>query len=87
LNALPSTRLNPDNPANGLVLQAMETTAKALNVELQPFETRGPSEFERAFAAMADPQIGAVEGCGAENSEPFRRRPTMKYVTDLPIEA
>jgi putative ABC transport system substrate-binding protein len=38
----------------------METTAKALNVELQPFETRGPSEFERAFAAMADQQIGAV---------------------------
>jgi putative tryptophan/tyrosine transport system substrate-binding protein len=52
--------LNPDNPANGLVLQAMETTAKTLNVELQPIETRGPSEFERAFAAMADQQIGAV---------------------------
>ena len=33
--------LNPGNAANGPVRQAMGTTAKALQVGLQPFELRG----------------------------------------------
>jgi ABC-type uncharacterized transport system substrate-binding protein len=53
--------LNPDNPAGRrLILQELETTAKALTVELQPFEARGPGDFARVFAAMADQQIGAA---------------------------
>ena len=52
--------LVPDNATNGPALRAMEMTAKALKVGLQPFEAHGPSEFESAFAAIADKKIGAV---------------------------
>lgn len=59
LNAQVAILLNPDNPANAPVLRAMETTARVLNVGLQPFEARGPSEFESMFAAITDKQISA----------------------------
>jgi putative tryptophan/tyrosine transport system substrate-binding protein len=52
--------LNPGMALNGSVLHAMETTAKALKVGLQPFEASGPSEYESTFAAIADKKIGAV---------------------------
>ena len=52
--------LNPDNPANRLILQGLEMTAKALKVGLQPFEARGPSDFERAFTTMVNQHIGAA---------------------------
>src|SRR5262245_18762670 len=52
--------LNPGNAANVPVLQAMEMTAKALQVGLQPFELRGSSELDRVFAAMADSKIDAL---------------------------
>ena len=52
--------LNPDNPANRLVLLGLGRTAQALKVELHTFEAREPGDFERAFAAMATEQIGAV---------------------------
>ena len=49
-----------DNEMNGPSLELMEGTAKALGVGLQPFEARGPADFESAFSAWADQQIGAV---------------------------
>jgi putative ABC transport system substrate-binding protein len=52
--------LRPDFVSDGLALRAMQVTAKALKVELQPFEARGPSDFESAFAAIADKKIGGV---------------------------
>jgi putative ABC transport system substrate-binding protein len=52
--------LNPNNASNSLILGEIEATAKALNVVVQPFEARQPSDFDRTFAAMADQQIGAV---------------------------
>jgi putative ABC transport system substrate-binding protein len=52
--------LNPDNAANGPVRQAMEMTAKALNIGLHPFELRGSGEIESVFAAMVDGKIDAV---------------------------
>ena len=52
--------LNPDNPVNGPVLQAIEATARALKVEVPQFEARGPSDFEGAFSAMAKRRIGAL---------------------------
>ncbi len=36
--------LNPDNPAKGPVLQAIESAAKSLKVELQQFEVRSPGQ-------------------------------------------
>jgi putative ABC transport system substrate-binding protein len=59
-NARAAILLNPDNAANGPVLKTMEITAKALKVGVDPFEVRGPGEFESTFAAIADKQIRAV---------------------------
>ena len=56
---------------NGPILQTMGVTAKTLKVGLQPFEVRGPSEFEGAFSAWADNQIGALVTLG---SRFFRRQ-------------
>jgi ABC-type uncharacterized transport system substrate-binding protein len=56
-----SVLLNAGNPAGKrLMLDVLAPTAKALQVELRPFEVRGPGDFERAFAAMAGEQIGAA---------------------------
>jgi putative ABC transport system substrate-binding protein len=52
--------LNPDNATYRLVVQEVETTAKALNVELRKFEARLPGDIERAFSAMADEKIEGV---------------------------
>jgi putative tryptophan/tyrosine transport system substrate-binding protein len=52
--------LNPDNSANRLILPEALSIAKSLNVELRAFEARQPSDFEPAFAAMANQQIGAL---------------------------
>src|SRR5262249_27353860 len=45
---------------NGHVLRAMEMTAKALKVGLQPFEASGSSEYESTFAAIADTKVSAI---------------------------
>ena len=52
--------LNSTNPAKKAILVAMERTATALSIDLRIFEIAGPGEFEGAFAAMANQQIGAV---------------------------
>jgi putative ABC transport system substrate-binding protein len=53
--------LNADNPAGKqLILRELEPTAKALKVELLPFEARRPGDFEGVFAAMVSQQIGAA---------------------------
>jgi putative ABC transport system substrate-binding protein len=52
--------LHPDSMANASILEALEVAAKTLRVRLQPFYARGPSEFESAFAMMANNQIGAI---------------------------
>ena len=54
--------LNANNQAGSqLILRELESTAKALKVELLTFEARGPSDLEGVFAAMVSQQIdGAV---------------------------
>jgi putative ABC transport system substrate-binding protein len=53
--------LNPDNPdVNRFVLQEIEPTAKALNIALQTFEARRPSDFSQVFATMIDQGATAV---------------------------
>jgi putative ABC transport system substrate-binding protein len=51
---------NPDNPAMKPVLEAMEQTAKAKKLELQPIGVRNPQDFAGAFAAMAKNRAEAV---------------------------
>jgi putative ABC transport system substrate-binding protein len=48
---------NPDNPANALILRTMETTSKALRVDLHSFEVREPSQYEETFSAIANRKI------------------------------
>jgi putative ABC transport system substrate-binding protein len=43
-----------------LAVQAMETTARTLNLTLHIFPVSGPREFETAFAAMSEQRLGAV---------------------------
>jgi hypothetical protein len=42
------------------MLAVMGSTAKALQVELQPINVRGPADFESAFSAWADKAGGLV---------------------------
>ena len=43
---------NPGNPGHAPVLVDLRTAARALNVQLQPVEVRGPDDFEAAVAAV-----------------------------------
>lgn len=52
--------LQRDNAYNGLVLEAMQATAKALKVELYPIEVRGPADFESAFSTWTDKKIQGI---------------------------
>jgi putative ABC transport system substrate-binding protein len=52
--------INSDNPAMGPVLQAMEPTARKLNLELQRFGVRRADELEAAFSAMSEARIDAA---------------------------
>ena len=52
--------LNPDSPLSRLVPPEIETTAKALNITLQIFEARRPSEFAQVFATMIDQKPAAL---------------------------
>jgi ABC-type uncharacterized transport system substrate-binding protein len=52
--------LNPDNPAQQLSFQAMEPTARQLNVGLQRFDVREAGELESTFSAMAKQRVDAV---------------------------
>jgi putative ABC transport system substrate-binding protein len=53
--------LNANNPINGPVVQAMETTAHSLQVELQQFLVRAPRELENAFEQMGHGRIAAFD--------------------------
>jgi putative ABC transport system substrate-binding protein len=63
---MPRTRrvavlVNPDNLQMGSpTFKAMERTAGSLKVELEKFESRGPSEFASAFSRMAKSRVDAV---------------------------
>ena len=64
-DAIPRVRrvailLNPDNPAMGQYVQAMEIAAKELNVTLLMFHARGPADLDGAFAAMAKEGVDAL---------------------------
>ena len=56
-----------DNPAVGPEFEAMEKVAQALNIKLQPFRLREPSELVSAFEKMEQTNVEAVE----TGDEPF----------------
>src|SRR5262249_60513196 len=52
--------VNADNPAHTLALKARESMAKALKLDLEVVETRGPQEFSDIFSAMVKRRVEAV---------------------------
>jgi putative tryptophan/tyrosine transport system substrate-binding protein len=51
---------NPANPAHAPTIRDVQVAARALGVQLQLREARGPDEIESAFAAMTTERAGAV---------------------------
>jgi putative ABC transport system substrate-binding protein len=51
---------NPTNPMLAQQVRDMEVEARALRVQLQPVEARGPEEFDGAFAAVVRASAGAL---------------------------
>jgi putative ABC transport system substrate-binding protein len=52
--------LNPDNPVNAPLMQAMRRTATSLKLELQPLEARGPDEFQGVVSGTAGPRLDVI---------------------------
>jgi putative ABC transport system substrate-binding protein len=53
--------LNADNQAAESEFKAMETAAKSLNMELQPYRLRYPGDLPGALSEMAQAKVEAVE--------------------------
>jgi putative tryptophan/tyrosine transport system substrate-binding protein len=51
---------NPGNPVHPLVTRDIAVAARALGVQLQLLEARGPDEFDAAFAAMTKERVEAL---------------------------
>jgi putative ABC transport system substrate-binding protein len=51
---------NPANPGQPLAIKNVTTMAKALGLEIQFLEARGPDDFDGAFAAMAKQRAPAL---------------------------
>ena len=52
--------MNPNNPITGPIVQAMESSATTLKVELEVFEAQTPTDLENAFEAIAARRVNAV---------------------------
>ncbi len=51
---------NPDGPVQPLTISNVKAAARALGLELQLVEARGPGDFDGAFATMARERAGAL---------------------------
>jgi putative ABC transport system substrate-binding protein len=52
--------VNPDNRVNQPVLREMQSTARALGLELHHIEVRAPEDFANAFSVMVKKHVGAL---------------------------
>jgi ABC-type uncharacterized transport system substrate-binding protein len=55
-----ATFTNPGNPSHELFWKETQVAAKALALQLQPVEVRGPEDFAGAFGAAAGSHAGAI---------------------------
>jgi putative ABC transport system substrate-binding protein len=56
----PTALSNPDNPVSRPIIPAMQSAATALSLTLEVAQAQGPSEFDRAFEAMAGSRADSV---------------------------
>lgn len=52
--------LTAGNPANRAIVRTMEDAARALNLELELVEVKGPADFKDAFGALARKRVAGV---------------------------
>ena len=65
---------NPAKASYGPTVGNLRDAARALGVQLQFPEARGPSEFDTAFAAMARERAGALLVLSSPEFAPYRER-------------
>jgi len=65
---------NPANPSYASAIENLRVAARALGVQLQLPEARGPGEFDSAFAAMAGERAGALLVLSGPEFGPHRQR-------------
>jgi putative ABC transport system substrate-binding protein len=65
---------NPDDVSNVQGFQDYQSAARALGLSVHRFAARGPGEFERAFAAMAEARIDALMVASGSMTSTYPRR-------------
>src|SRR5215475_10639385 len=65
---------SPANPSYAPAIGNLRDAARALGVQLQLPEARGPDEFDSAFAAMARERTGALLVFSGPEFSPYRER-------------
>lgn len=65
---------DPNSPAYGPQLNELELAARALGLQLQPVEVRGPGDLENAFSAMIKAHAGAFMGLQQPTIDILRKR-------------
>ncbi|MBI2531813.1 MAG: ABC transporter substrate-binding protein [Deltaproteobacteria bacterium] len=65
---------DPNSPAYGPQLNELKLAARALGLQLQPAEVRGPGDLESAFSAMIKARAGALMGLQQPTIDILRER-------------
>ena len=65
---------DPNSPAYGPQLNELKLAARALGLQLQPVEVRGPGDLENAFSAMIKAHAGAFMGLQQPTIDILRKR-------------
>jgi putative tryptophan/tyrosine transport system substrate-binding protein len=79
---------NPPLPAHAPSLKALESSARAVGIQVQPVAVHRPDDFEGAFAAMHAGQAEAlIIFASALHSLHFRRLATLALTSRLPAIA
>ncbi|MBI2367940.1 MAG: ABC transporter substrate-binding protein [Deltaproteobacteria bacterium] len=65
---------DPNSPAYGPQLNELKLAARALGLQLQPAEVRGPGDLESAFSAMIRAHAGALMGLQQPTIDILRER-------------
>ncbi len=65
---------DPNSPAYGPQLNELKLAARALGLQLQPVEVRGPGDLENAFSAMIKAHAGAFMGLQQPTIDILRER-------------
>jgi putative ABC transport system substrate-binding protein len=81
----PAALSNPDNPVSRPIIPAMQAAAAPLSLIIDVVRAQGPSEFDSAFAAMAERRADSVVVTeDGEFAASFRAIATLALANKLP---